>query len=84
MGGGSSSSGSLLAGIEEELGILEHSVGFSFRTLIISMLEIFPRLKFQGTGTLWMVESVVFGSRYLAKGKHRTETQQALSFTLNT
>lgn len=83
MGRGSSSSGSLLAGIEEELGILEHSLGFSFRTLI-SMIEIFPRFKFQGTGTLWMVESVVFGSRYLAKGKHRTETQQALSFTLNT
>lgn len=45
------------------------------------MLEIFPRLKVLGTGTLWMI---VFDSRYLAKGKHRIETQQALSFTLNT
>lgn len=70
------SAGRYRGGVE---GILEHSVGVSFRTLIISMFEIFPRLKGQGTGTLWMI---VFGSRYLAKGKHRAQTQQALSFTI--
>lgn len=60
------SAGRYRGGVE---GILEHSVGVSFRTLIISMFEIFPRLKGQGTGTLWMI---VFGSRYLAKGKHQS------------
>lgn len=68
----SGKSGGYTGGVES---ILEH---------IISMLEVSPRYKFQITRIPWMAVSVVDCSRYLAKGKNRTETQQAFSLTLDT
>lgn len=64
---GKSEAGRYRGGVES---VLEHSMGFSFGTLTLSVPEIWSRLKFQGTGIPQRAVSVVFCSRYLAKGKN--------------